>query len=159
MRWFIIPGGTNWYKFDEYVIEYALKKDKPLLGICAGFQCICSMFAVNRNKFDMTDRLSDNNHYGDSSKYIHDVTIVNGTLLKDIINKNKLSVNSVHHDYISCDMDDIVISARSFDNIVEAVEVADKKFFLGVQWHPEYLMDSDSIKIFDRFVKCLKKSR
>ena len=35
---FIVPGGTNWYNFDEYVIRYAIDKKKPLLGICLGFQ-------------------------------------------------------------------------------------------------------------------------
>ena len=37
---FIIPGGTYWYQFDEYIIEHAIKKDKPLLAICAGFQAL-----------------------------------------------------------------------------------------------------------------------
>ena len=35
---FILPGGTYYYNFDEYVINYAIKNDKPLLSICLGFQ-------------------------------------------------------------------------------------------------------------------------
>ena len=34
---FVIPGGTYWYEFDEYIIKHAIEKDKPLLAICLGF--------------------------------------------------------------------------------------------------------------------------
>ena len=45
---FIVPGGTNAYNLDEYVINYAIKNDKPLLAICLGFQVLCSMFSKGR---------------------------------------------------------------------------------------------------------------
>ena len=56
---FIIPGGTFYYKFDEYVIEYARKSNKPLLAICLGFQAMCSMYALNRTKIDMKSKIFD----------------------------------------------------------------------------------------------------
>ena len=154
---FIVPGGSNWYKFDEYVIEYALREDKPLLGICLGFQSICSMFACNRIKFDMTKKIGDNSHHGIASKYMHDNFIIRNSLLGNLLCKDRIPVNSSHYDYIDFDMKDIVISARSVDdNIIEAVEMPGKKFFLGIQWHPEYLMDEYSVKIFDKFVDSME---
>ena len=44
--------------------------------------------------------------------------------------------------------------AKSSDGLIEAVEVRDKKFAIGVQWHPEfsYEKSEDSIKIIKAFV-------
>ena len=154
---FILPGGSYFYKFDEYVINYAIKHNKPLLSICLGFQDVCSMFSEKRDKFDMTDRLSDDSHCGPANEYIHDIDIKKGTKLYDIIGKDKIAINSVHYDYINFIPHDLVISARSSDDdVIEAIEITDLKFFIGVQWHPEYLMDDASIKIFDSFIESIK---
>ena len=149
---FIIPGGTYWYNFDEYVIEYAIKSKKPILGICAGFQAMCSMFSIDRDKFDMTLKLNSDNHYGRQDEYVHENIIINNTLLKEIIGKDKILVNSLHHDYIDFPMNDLIVSSISHDNVIEAIELSNHPFFLGIQWHPEYLLDDSSKKIFDYFI-------
>lgn len=154
---FIIPGGSYFYKFDEYVIKHAIKYDKPLLAICLGFQAVCSMFSGNRNRFDMTSRLANDNHCGPRDEYIHDINIKKDTKLYNIIGKDKISVNSLHHDYINYVPSRLEPSAYSSDDdILEAVEIKNHKFFIGVEWHPEYLMDEDSIKLFDAFVESIK---
>lgn len=152
---FIVPGGSYFHKFDEYIIEYAIKTNKPLLAICAGFQILCSMYALNRDKFDMTKRLPNDRHYGEKSKYIHKNIIIKDTLLSKIINKNVIDVNSLHHDYIDFKMKKLKISSISEDNIIEAVELPDHPFLIGIEWHPEYLNDENSKKIFDYFVKSI----
>lgn len=154
---FIVPGGTYWYQFDEYVMEHAIKKNKPLLGICAGFQAMCSMFAKDRDKFDMTNRFNNDKHYGEGNKYIHDVNVMNGTILMNILKVDKFRVNSLHHDYVDFAMNDLIVSAYSDDGVIEAVEFDNHVFFVGVQWHPEYLMDDYSRKIFDRFIDSVKE--
>lgn len=156
---FIIPGGSYFYKFDEYVINHAIKYNKPLLAICLGFQAICSMFSENRNKFDMTKKLNNDNHCGPAHEYIHDIDIKKDTKLYEIIGESKIPVNSLHHDYINFTPipNNLTISAYSSeDNIIEAIELKDHKFFIGVEWHPEYLMDTPSIKIFDAFIESIK---
>jgi len=155
---FIIPGGTYWYRFDEYVINHACLYQKPILAICAGFQAICSMDARERTSFDMTKRLRDDTHYGPSDEYVHSVEVMDGTLLKNIVGNSYITVNSVHHDYIDFELNDWIVSARSEDGIVEAVELPEHVFALGIQWHPEYLMDEVSKKIFDSFVKSILES-
>ena len=150
---FIVPGGTYWYNFDEYIIEYAIDKKKPLLAICAGFQALCSMYALDRDKFDMTKRLEKSSHYGKQDEYIHECSIKENTLLAGILNKEKIMVNSIHHDYVDFLMNELIVSASSIDNIIEAVELPNHPFLIGLQWHPEYLIDDNSIKIFDEFIK------
>lgn len=154
---FVIPGGSYWYKLDEYVIDYAIKNNKPMLAICLGFQALCSMYAKNRDEFDMTKRLGDDSHYGDRYKYIHENIILDDTKLKKILNKDRILVDSVHHDYIDFEMNELKKSAMSADGILEAVEIADRDFIIGVEWHPEYIMDDSSIKLFDSFIESVKK--
>ena len=156
---FIVPGGTYWYNFDEYVIRYAIQTKKPTLSICAGFQCLCSMFALDRNKFDMTKKFDNDNHYGKSSEYIHEINIKPNTLLRDILNKDKIMINSVHHDYVDFPMKELEITSVSTDNVIESVELPNHPFMIGVQWHPEYLMDDSSKKIFDYFIDSIEKTQ
>lgn len=154
---FIVPGGTYFHNFDEYIIKYAIKKDKSLLAICLGFQLMCSMFATNRDKFDMTVRLKDNSHYGNPKKYLHEVNIIENTRLSKIINESRIKVNSVHKDVVIFDMNKLVVNAVSDDVVIEGVEYPNKKFIMGLEWHPECLFDDYSKLIFDSFIKSLKK--
>lgn len=153
---FILPGGTYFYNFDEYVIKHAIKKDKPLLGICLGFQDICSFNAKNRIKFDMNKNIEKDNHNYDPTKYKHKVTIKKDTKLHKILNKDIISVNSVHHHKVDFELDNVIINAISDDGIIEGVEYPNKKFIIGVQWHPEYLYDENSKLLFDEFINNIK---
>ncbi|MCI6266847.1 MAG: gamma-glutamyl-gamma-aminobutyrate hydrolase family protein [Erysipelotrichaceae bacterium] len=153
---FIIPGGSSWYQFDEYIMKHAIEQDKPFLAICAGFQALCSMYAVDRKQFDMTSRLNHDRHYGEQHLYIHQNQILDGTLLKKIVKDSSIPVNSLHHDYVNFKFHSLRISAISEDGILEAVELSNHRFGLGIQWHPEYLMDKNSRKIFDKFIDSIK---
>lgn len=105
----------------------------------------------------MTSLCKDNSHYGDSYSYIHDINILDNTRLKNILKEDVIKVNSIHKSYINTEFNKLVVSAYSSDNIIEAVEIPNLNFVLGVQWHPEYIMDDASIKIFDSFVDSMKK--
>lgn len=155
---FIVPGGTSWSNFDEYVIEYAVNSGKPLLAICAGFQAVCSMYSLNRDKLDMTKHFNDDKHYKTNGDYAHKNRIVSGTLLSKILKTNEILVNSLHHSYIDTKLCNLKISAYSSDNIIEAVELDSHPFFIGIQWHPEYLVDDNSRKIFDYFIRKVKET-
>ena len=150
---FVVPGGTNAYSFDEYVINYAIREDKPLLAICLGFQVLCSMFANERSKFDMSKRMDLENHLGKPDEYKHEVIINRDSKLSNIVMEDRIPVNSVHHDIIDFDMHTIEVNALSDDNVIEGVEHPDKKFIMGLQWHPEYIVDEYSKKILDNFIK------
>lgn len=154
---FILPGGSYYYNFDKYIISYAVKNDKPLLGICLGFQCIASYFALNRDKFVMQRRVNLDNHYKNPLEYAHMVNISKDSLLYKIIKKDTINVNSVHHDIVDFKLNDrVIINAISSDNVVEGIEVKDNKFIVGLEWHPEYIWDDNSSKIFNYFVKMCK---
>ena len=155
---FIVPGGTYWYNFDEYIIKYAIDNNKSLLAICLGFQALCSMYAKDRNKFDMTSRFNNDNHYGNIDEYIHEVNILDNTKLKTILGKDRISVDSVHHDYINFEMNTLIPNAIASDGVLEGVELANKDFIIGVEWHPEYIMDDNSYFLFNSFINSIKKT-
>lgn len=154
----VVPGGVNWYQFDEYIIRYAIEKDLPLLAICAGFQALCSIYADPRTKFDMTKTFDTNLHYKDKTTYQHSILIQSNTKLSNLLQQDKILVNSLHHDYIDIPLKELTIAAVSEDGIIEAVELSNKTFVLGLQWHPEYLMDSCSQKILNSFIAHVKNT-
>lgn len=152
---FVAPGGTYSFRFDEYIMDYAIKNDKPLLCICHGFQALCNMYTKDRNSFNMTEKLKDESHHKDVFEYAHNVNINKDTLLYDIIKKDNIPVNSSHYYYVSKELEGLTKCAYSDDNVLEAVCLDNKKFVLGVEWHPECIYDEYSKKIFDRFIDSL----
>ena len=56
-----------------------------------------------------------------------------------IRDRGDFEVNSMHHQGVDHVAPALLVAARSEDRVVEAVEDPAKPFFLGVQWHPEYL--------------------
>ena len=67
-------------------------------------------------------------------------------------------VNSFHNYHI-IENNNLKISSRSSDGIFESIEVPNKKFIIGIQWHPEisYDFDDNSRKIIDSFIEECKK--
>lgn len=155
---FIVPGGNKWYGHDEYIVKYAYDNDKPLLGICLGMQIIGVMDnRLNSGKFDMTVK-NDTvvNHQQRDVPFVHDVQIIENTLLHRILKSDTIKVNSRHNYHVG-GVVNLNIDAVSEDGLIEAVSYPDKKFIIGVQWHPEdmYEYDKNSKKIFDYFVSKL----
>ena len=85
-------------------------------------------------------------------KYVHYINIVPNTLLFKILKEKRILVNSRHYDCLK--WTNLKISAVSDDGIIEAIENEKQKFFLGVQWHPETLIDidSNSYQLFKYFI-------
>jgi putative glutamine amidotransferase len=73
--------------------------------------------------------------------------------LASILNTTELKVNSLHHQAVDELAPPLRISAVSEDGIVEAVEAPQARFFLGVQWHPEWMVQQTPIQnLFRAFV-------
>jgi putative glutamine amidotransferase len=146
---------------DELEIELVLAADKfkkPLFGICRGIQIINVAFGGNlfTDIQDQKPNAIRHDWFPDFPRDLlsHKVECKHGSLLERITELKNLEVNSLHHQAIMNLADNLVAIAHSPDGIVEAVEKMDHPFFLGVQWHPEWLFSSESTrKIFTAFVK------
>lgn len=154
----IIPGGYRIYNFYEYVVKIAIEKNIPVLGTCLGMQVLAKV----DNGFNCLEKNETNiNHVQKGVKYVHKVKILNDTLLKDIINKDEIEVNSKHNYHVS-KVNNFKVSAYSEDGLIEAIELPGKDFVVGVQWHPEKMIDydDDANKLFDWFIfQCLKNKK
>ncbi len=96
-------------------------------------------------------------HYqkaGDSVQ-THLVHVEKNTLLYDIVKKDRLLVNSFHHQACKELAPGFVRNGVSTDGIIEAAALEQHPFFLGLQWHPEHLygLDADMEKIWRAFIK------
>lgn len=154
----IIPGGYRIYNFDYFVTQYAIEKDIPTLGICRGMQILANIdnggncLIINETEIDHRQR---------GEKYVHNVQVMDDTLLKRITGKEKISVNSVHR-YHVLKTNQFKISAYSEDGLIEGIEHPTKRFVVGVQWHPEKMInyDENANKILDYFIdECVKSKK
>ena len=141
---FILQGGSEYYEIDTLIIKYLYEKNIPTLGICLGMQTMAMCFNGEMGTIG--------NSHKSNEKYVHTVDIVKSSKLFEIIQKDKIMVNSRHQDYII--KTDLQVSATA--NIIEAVEDKTKDFFIGVQWHPESLQDENNEKIFKNFFFTIK---
>lgn len=151
----IIPGGYRMYNFDYFVVQYAIEKDLPTLGICRGMQILAN---IDNGSNCLVMNETELDHRQKGSKYVHHIQIGNDTLLKEIIGKETISVNSVHRYHVS-KTNQFRISAYSEDGLIEGIEHPEKSFVVGVQWHPEKMIsyDEDANKIWNHFVEeCVK---
>ena len=142
----ILQGGNYYLESELEFIRYLYEKDIPTLGICLGMQMIA--LALNGS----LDTLNSDNH-NSKKKYVHEIFIDKNSKLYEILGKDRILVNSRHNDYVvSTKLD---IAAYSHDFIIESIEDKSKRFFMGLEWHPESINDSNTKKIFDNFINQL----
>lgn len=153
-----IPGGDKITKYDYYVLEECLKRNIPILGVCLGMQMIANYKIDN---FKLLDVPNKELHYKeDYAAPAHTVTIDKNSLLYKIIGREEIMVNSHHLRCVDYTKECNVV-AKSSDGVIEAVELKDYDFCLGVQWHPEITISDDvnSKKIFACFMEKAKEKK
>lgn len=152
----ILEGGLSSASYEYEVAKYAIEKDIPLIGICAGFNNIIR--ALGGNVFQDKD---NKRHNIEDGSIAHKNIIKKDTLLYDILKKEEVEVNSLHTFFAKDnDIKNLEISAYSDDGYVEAVELKDKSFCLGVKWHPELMIQNEDMnKIFEKFIEVCKSKR
>lgn len=142
-----------------FLARQAIDMNKPILGICRGIQII--NIAAGGSIFQ--DIYAENNaekkllkHSQQAPRWfqIHDINIQGETCLHGIFGTDSLKVNSFHHQAVSDVAPEFIVNAYAEDGIIEAISHENKKFVLGVQWHPENLWRSDKthLKLFERLV-------
>ena len=142
--------------------KHARAQNLPLLGICRGMQIINVAFGGSLYQDIATAMPSAVVHYfykDENGNFIprdhraHRATITERTLLYATINTAAIEVNSLHHQGVHQLGTELLVSAHAPDGLVEAIELKDHPFLLGIEWHPEELKDEPSQKIFAAFIK------
>lgn len=124
-----------------FITRLAYNRQIPILGICRGIQTL-AMALDGKVKQDITDITTINHSQSEErSVATHQVSIEKDSILYELYQKEKLSVNSLHHQAV-CDCGErFRVTAKSDDGIIEAMESREFKSIIGVQWHPECLAD------------------
>lgn len=134
-----------------------LRSGKPVFGICRGIQVM--NVALGGTLFqDIPSQTGEQKvgHYQKAGNAVltHSVRVEKNTLLYDIVKKERITVNSFHHQSCKILGEGLVLNASAADGIIEAAALKNHRFFLGVQWHPEHLygLDDAMTKVWDTFV-------
>jgi putative glutamine amidotransferase len=80
------------------------------------------------------------------------VKLTKNSLLHRICGTDRLMVNSAHHQAVKSVGPDIIVNATADDGVIEGLEDPRKRFCIGVQWHPEYIVDPGDAKLVGAFV-------
>ena len=147
-------------QMERQVLEYVIKEDKAVLGICRGIQYLNAMLGGSLYQDLNVQHPSKTEHHMEPpyDRVIHQVQIIDGTPLHQLLQVTELGVNSYHHQAVKTLAPSLTVMAESEDGLVEAVYMPKKTYVWAVQWHPElsYQTDKYSRKIFESFVAACK---
>lgn len=172
---FIMTGGGKIHPYHLQVVEYAVKKNKPLLGICMGMQTVAVYFLLEeeKKKRNYNGSITELFEILKKEKYMftepvqghrnaelnrdnleeikHEVIIDKDSILYDIYKTDKLNMPSIHRYRLPNVVDKLKVKGRAEDGTIEVIEYNDKIF--GVQFHPEN--ESINNKLFKYIInKC-----
>ena len=141
--------------FELALVTEAMKRDMPIFGICFGLQIINVALGGTLIQHIPDTHQSDINHEQPAPKHVptHPINIEDGTLLSTLSESNNIEVNTTHHQAIDKVGKGLTVSAKAPDGIIEAVESANHRFLIGVQWHSEYQNTNLDAQLFKRLVE------
>jgi putative glutamine amidotransferase len=128
-------------EFEIALARAAIERDMPLLGICRGMQLINVALGGTLVQH-LPEHLGHQEHrrvLGSFEGADHEVTLTEGSLAAAAAGELIHATKSHHHQGVERLGEGLIISGISSleDDLPEAIELPDKQFVLGVQWHPE----------------------
>jgi putative glutamine amidotransferase len=144
--------------FEMALAKKALELDIPILGICGGMQLLnvalggtLIQHIPDESPHYLNHKQTDPRHHP-----THMVKIYEDTLLHRLMRVEELSVNSIHHQGVKVIAPGMNVCAVAPDGLIEAIEAPDCRFCLGLQWHPEYLINSPEKALFKAFIEACR---
>ncbi|MEE9233565.1 MAG: gamma-glutamyl-gamma-aminobutyrate hydrolase family protein [Nitrospirales bacterium] len=137
--------------------KMAFRHGVPTLGICGGMQSMNVALGGTLIQ-DIDSQISTKIQHRptkSATKIAHPIHIEPNSLLRRIVKKSNIPVNSSHHQSVKTVAAGSQITAVAPDGVIEAIEAPGHPFWLGVQWHPEFLYRQDPIqkRLFSALIK------
>ena len=132
--------------FQIRLMKAIIEANKPVLAICRGMQILnvaCGgtiLQDLNLADFDVINHMQTSISRQDIS---HKVTFTPKTKIQKLLGGFAYT-NSFHHQAIDHVGKGLIVSGTTGDDIVEAIEMPSQTFVVGVQWHPESMLDGAS---------------
>lgn len=142
----ILQGGGYADEYECFIAKYCHDYNIPILGICAGNQNMVRALGGTIGRIEGKKHDSDDD-------YVHAIKINIDSKIYRMIGKTEVMVNS-RHNYYASDPGPLRVTAYSSDGVPEVIEDTQKRFYVGVQFHPESLIkkDANMNKIFVNFI-------
>ena len=126
--------------FELALTRRAIERDMPVLGVCRGIQVLNVAFGGTLVQH-LPEHLGHGEHRrvaGSFDDADHDVRLTEGSLAARAAGELLHATKSHHHQGIrELGTGLVATGVSTLDDLVEAVELPDHRFVLGVQWHPE----------------------
>jgi putative glutamine amidotransferase len=144
------------FAIEHAIVQSYLTRDKPVLGICAGMQLLAGVKGCRL--WSDVQAVVPNAIEHDKRGSLHRVSIAQETRLAGLVGQSDLLVNTSHFEAIGELSPSVVVSARSDDGVIEAIEVPSLSFALGLQWHQELFAGQDHAgnRIFSGLVEACR---
>jgi len=129
--------------FELALARLAMERDMPVLGICRGMQ-VLNVAAGGTLYQDIPSQVPRALLHDQTAPRwypCHEVRIEEETQLAAILGAPSLRVNSFHHQAVKVVAPQFRVSAKAKDAVVEGIESRENRFVLGVQWHPECMVE------------------
>ncbi|KLU61950.1 putative glutamine amidotransferasec [Peptococcaceae bacterium CEB3] len=143
------------HRFDVRLVELALQRDLPILGICRGHQTVNEVAGGTLHLSLAGLTRQDHRQSGPDDQVCHQMRILGDSRLAALLGTTLVGVNSFHRQAVARLAPGFRGVAWADDGVLEAYESAEHAFVMGCQFHPESLMLKDSrfAAIYEVFVQ------
>lgn len=170
---FVIPGGdydiapehygqpvepglrtlkTERTAFESQLLEHIISLQKPFLAICAGMQLL-NVIRGGTLLQDLGERNALHEQADPDRHTAHAMAIAPDSTLATLTDTTSTEVNSTHHQAVDRLGTDLRIAGTAPDGVIEAIELCDHPFGLGLEWHPEYELTELDRAIWPEFIR------
>jgi putative glutamine amidotransferase len=141
-------------EFELAITRAAHAADMPALGICGGQQLMNVALGgtLIQHIPDTIPNALAHEQPNPRNEAGHAVALTPGTLLYQTTERAEMQVNSAHHQAVEAAAPGLKINALAPDGVIEGIEDPARRWFIGVQWHPEFAIDAGDVRLFDSFV-------
>jgi putative glutamine amidotransferase len=143
-------------QFELPLVRAAHRRDMPILGVCRGIQVLNVALGGTlwQDLPGQSPTSVEHRQTARGDEATHNLRVTPRSRLARVLSREEMRVNSFHHQAVRVVAKDLLAVGWSEDGIIEAVEDPRKPFAIGVQYHPEEMVDvcSASARLFARFV-------
>ncbi len=145
--------------FELAICREAYRADLPSLGICGGQQLMNVALGgtLIQHIPDEIPNALQHEQPNPRDQAGHAVEVASGTRLAAIVPARTMNVNSAHHQAVKAVAPGLIVDAVAPDGVIEGIEDPSRRYFIGVQWHPEFSIDPGDMKLFTALIEACRR--